>query len=703
MPPLVPEKIKSSKNKYDSLLEELKVLLSEYSAPAVNIKHDKEIYILLQKLIRYNVPKLSRTQSNTKQYVVVFKDSFISDLWDIIKKLIDELLTRDQILASIKSKQLSDINMVYVTFNHNVHSLEYYTKAFLPKIFNNIESKSFSSLEEYGTIRFFQKVSEIFNSNTTSIFKDFMVEAFEFPKDQQFLILKNLVAYDLPLEQTSGKLLLTDIVHANIKQFVYDRTHFEKVDTLQIHITFYCEKYPILLQSLISNTIDNLLLRFECFETFFDTCMNDPMTIFCILQELGNMIKYYYPWRIEEYKSLVTKTVVKMITEQYFTSFVSFYSSSLSLSDNNLANSLKDFVLVTLNSDIKNIERIAKWICKISEDYDGTSLNKLIKEFCTFLNDVFGSHSKYDKLLWNIYKRKFFLRSVIKTVSLSDYTAKLNQRFDQQVIESKFLDSVHTFEIRQLNEEIVYSLNIKRAPYIVPIILKHDSILDSLDSSDINGLIIPEILNDLLKVQIRFYMELDKNSHKTLSIQNHMNIIELKSPFTFGVSSTPLILLVNLLQASIFCLFNYDVHLSLSDIKAKLTEDKHEIPLIDRNMEMFLEMNVFRKDENDKFYLNKRYKPKKEALNDEKLILYHLPKISSTAIENDKADNKWYKELVGACIIRTLKQRKKCTKTKLFEFVAAEFPGISHGEFKDALEGCKNYYTSENGNIQYIL
>lgn len=703
MPLLVPERIKSSKVLYDSLLSELELLLRQYQIPGDDLKHDEKIYFTLQKLIRCKVPRLAKASSNSSQYAAVFKDTFVEDLWSLLSKLINEQVDEEDFTNIEWLTNLCELEDAYKKIQGKVNSLQYYTKAFLRNLPNSLENISCRSLEGYATLVFFSRIANRLHSQLRQTIESFIVEALESRTTSQFSLVKNIIRYDIPIDKSSVLGLFEETTNRIINSFTYSSDHFKRVDSLQKQIIYYCSEYQILCQNLSINTVDILLLKFKYFEDFFDRCMDDQMTIITIIEELGDMIYAYYPWRGEEYDNFVVRVICKMLDEDYLSSFISTYSMPSESFDSNRKAIMKNMITLTFNADIKNIEKVDRWLCKVSEEGQFSGIKDLVRSCCIFMNDIFPPDSKQDELLWNIYKRKYFLRSVLKSLGGSEQLIKTNERFDQQLLCCGLLKSVHILELQQLNDELIESLRMKRAPKITPVILKQSNISDSLDSSEISGLILPEPLNGMVNKQWEYYKVLDRNDHKTMSLQCQLNLLELKSPFRHGISSEIVILHVNLLQASIFHLFNNSARLSLEQIKNTLTETKHNIPQIDSNMEMFLQMNMFKKDSEDCFYLNTKYKPKKEALNDGKLTLYHLPKISPKIMENDKADNRWFTEIVCACIIRTLKQRRKCTKTKLFEYVASAFPGISRGEFKDALGRCGEYYTSENGNVQYLL
>ncbi|CDO95302.1 unnamed protein product [Kluyveromyces dobzhanskii CBS 2104] len=703
MPLLVSEKLKSTKAVHESLLADLETLLIQYQVPGKDLNHDKDIYTTLQKLRKCKVPKLFKASNDSSQYVPVFKDVFVENIRLLLKRLIVNLLNEIDFESNKWTSDTCEVDNRYQRMCNKVKSLDNYTMSFLPKRIGSLEDAPNNTLGGYATVTFLNEMASHLKE-LRRIVKSFMLEILQSSSnDQRFLFVEHIIKYNLPIEETTALKLFEETTNELIDNYIYTSDHFQRVDCLQNQIQRYCSEYPIISQNLTIRAVDTLLLRFDYFEQYFDKCIEDQTTIITILEELVDIINAYYPWRKDELNELIARTICKMLDEDRLSSFVCTYSSATKSFSSTRMAILKGMVLSALNSDIKNIEKIDRWICRVSEERSPSGLDDLVIHSCNFLNDIFPSDSKHDELLWNIYRRKYFLRSVLKSVSFSDDVIKANKRFDQQLIECGRLNSVHIFDLQQLNIEISESLKMRRASKIIPVILKKSSIADSLDTSEIAGFILPEPLKCIIDEQWGHYGVLGKNNHKTLSLQYQINLLELKSPFTYGTPAQEVILHVNLLQASILQLFNDSTHLSLQQIKEALTERMGDIPQIDKNLELFLEMNMFKKDPADRFYLNVKYKPKREALNEGKLSLYHLPKNSPKAIEHDKADNKWFTELVGACIIRTLKQRRRCTKTKLLEHVTSDFPGISRGEFKDALESCKDYYTSENGNFQYII
>lgn len=559
----------------------------------------------------------------------------------------------------------------------------------------------FHSLQEYAMNQFLKSIQEVTENKVEEYLDSSIKDICDSLEPLRYLLIKDILQYDPVIEHSRATVIFENAILHYFKNYKYTNKHFLHVMSIQESISYYCQHCQIICQRLIIESIGTLLLNFESLGTYLSDYPKDHNQTISLIYEMNSIISRFYPWRIEELRIFIAERISTVLEENNLLSFIKQYASWLKTWDSAKMEELKKYFFIALNVDVKNVEKVAKWICKMSED--NSDQPSILASCCLFLNNIFDRDSKYDELLWNIYKTKYFLRSIIKSVGSNSAIIEQCGRLDQRLFSCGLLNSIHVVDLRELNKELISSLALKRSGCIIPIILKQASVSGSLENSEITGLVLPKSLSEMIEKQWRAFNKLDSNKKKTLSLEHQLNLLELKSPFTVGDKNTSVILHVNLLQACIFELFNKDSHFSLENIKKCLTTEGTEIPLIEKNIEMFCEMNMMKQNDAGEYFINSKYKPKSTALSDGKLTLYHFPKISNKLSINERTDTKWYKELIGACIIRTLKERKKMTKTKLLERIQIVYPGISRGEFMDALNGINDYYTVENGNLVYKL
>lgn len=694
--------VKESFDYYNDRFNILASSIRTFPTPRENDEYDRSIFDALGDLVHCKVPEITISSTDAKKFVATFKTRYVTDVWTLVDEIIEEQIVQNTSpILTETGKTVLVLEQAFNGLEKVLTSLDYYLSPILGN-FRAIEGQSnFYCFEKYGTLKFADMLPQLGISSFDSLMKIIIRQTLAGFEQDNVALIKIFMKYDVLIDGNNTSSLFEEAATEVIAKFPFRKNHFENVLNFQKNVGYYCENHFSICQRLTMTSVYKLILDFDSLSSYLNFGGLIPLQVISMFAELREIILQYYPWRMKELAGFITSNISNILEEEKLTIFILKYSEWTQESKTDMVDESRKSLMEAISMDTKLLDKIAKWICQVSEKSFGVPL---FSSTCTFLNNIFPQKSKYDEILWSIYRRKYFLRSLLKftlTDSGSSTICK-GERFDQRLLENGSLDSVHITDLKKLNREFQESLILRRVGAITPVILKQTNVLDYVDPTDISGLVLPDIFERVLGEQWKIFKEKGGgNEKKTLYIQPELNLIELKSTFKVGPSENFLMLQVNLVQACILTLFDSTPLLYLEEIKRKLTRDDEETSIIDKNVNLFAEISMIKMNENGQYYINKKYKPKPSALQGNTLILYHLPRISIKNNEQDKSDDAWYQELITACITRILKSRRKCTRSKLFELARLEYPALSFGEFKEALKNHRDYYKIQDGNYVY--
>ncbi|AGO10894.1 AaceriAFR617Cp [[Ashbya] aceris (nom. inval.)] len=186
-------------------------------------------------------------------------------------------------------------------------------------------------------------------------------------------------------------------------------------------------------------------------------------------------------------------------------------------------------------------------------------------------------------------------------------------------------------------------------------------------------------------------------SSTVLEQQFSLHHLEIETPFLLK-DNRNLILDVTMVQACILDMFNNQDSVTLQDVSAKYGIELVELKTA---MDSFVSIHMV-KSEGNQYIIDPAFDPNiNVSASGKRRVPYTSSRHPKAA---EKRDSAWRVEVIRAALVRTLKyEQKPLTFESLKSAVSVQIDGFSVGEFKAALDACKDYYKEEDSKYIFVL
>lgn len=179
--------------------------------------------------------------------------------------------------------------------------------------------------------------------------------------------------------------------------------------------------------------------------------------------------------------------------------------------------------------------------------------------------------------------------------------------------------------------------------------------------------------------------------------QCSLHHLEIETPFLLK-DNRNLTLDVTMVQACILDMFNNQDSVSLDDVSNKYGIQVAELKTA---MDSFVSINMM-KCEGGQYTIDPAFDPNiGVTASGKRRVPYTSARHPKTS---EKRDSAWRVEIIRAALVRTLKYEQTwLTFDSLKNAVSAQIDGFSVGEFKAALDKCKDYYAERDGKYIFVF